>query len=607
MAMTNTPQQLEATNSDTVKTRANTYDELTERIRIIYNQLPIVVVGSIFLSTVMVAVLWFINPSPMLLSWWIVQVIFSIFRLMHYYRTRTKLRSDKGVDPANLKKIIFTIILSAGFSGIVWGSAPWLFIDHNNIFVVAFLVIVNLGMVANSVSAWSAYMPTYISFAVPNTLPLAVLMAVQNETAYIGLSILIMATLMAHIAYGFQIQKSVLQSIALRFENIELIDRLKHEIGRAEQASRDKTMFIAAASHDLRQPMNALRLFVSSLQAKELPEDAKDSLNNIERSAKSLSDMLNAVLDISKFESGAAQPEKINFPIQHILSMLVEEFAPMARDKGLQFKAIASSATVYSDPYMLERIIRNFLSNAYRYTDSGKILIGCHKRGENLIIEVHDTGRGIDKKHSGQIFDEFFRSVSSGGSGHPTGLGLGLAIVDSLSRALGHPVYVAAHKGAGSVFSVEVPIGADDASKQAFDPIIPTEKIDGELLVIDDDELSRNGLLAITSQWVRTVHVALSSDDAVAQIVAGKIFPDAVISDYRLERDDNGVKAIGAVRGAVGKVIPGALISGDTGAEIAAIAEANDLPLLRKPISPSQLRATVMYLLKKKNTQPANP
>ncbi|MCK5445753.1 MAG: hybrid sensor histidine kinase/response regulator, partial [Rhodospirillaceae bacterium] len=350
--------------------------------------------------------------------------------------------------------------------------------------------------------------------------------------------------------------------------------------------------------HDLRQPMNALRLFVSSLREKKLPDDVQEPLNNIERSAKSLSDMLNAVLDISKFESGAAQPEKINFPVQQIFSILVEEFAPMARDKGLRFKMVPSSCTIYTDPYMLERIIRNFLSNAYRYTDSGKILIGCRRHGEHLSIEVHDTGRGVSTKHTGKIFEEFFRSVSNGGSGHPTGLGLGLAIVDSLSRALGHSVHVSSHRGVGSAFSVEVPIGKEDASQQAFEPIASTEIIDGELLIIDDDELSRSGLYAITSQWVRTVNVAGSMQDAVKAIEDGKITPDAIISDYRLENDENGVMAISTVRSALNKAIPGALISGDTGDDISAIAEANDLPLLRKPIAPSQLRATVIYLLK---------
>ncbi len=599
MTMTNPPQQ-QVTTGDMVESQANTHDELMERIRILYGQFPSVVGGSILISIIMLGVLWSYDPSTTVIVWWVGFIAFSLLRIAHYIRSRSKLDADKKISPKDLNGLRQIAMLSAGVSGCIWGVVPWLFFDANSLMISIFLIVINLGMLASSVSAWSAYMPTYVAFAVPNTLPLVILTAIQDDADFMALSILLLASLLANIGYGFRFQKSILKSISLRFENLDLIEKLQHEIDRAEQASRDKTMFIAAASHDLRQPMNALRLFVNSLQEKVLPSDAKDSLNNIERSAKSLSDMLNAVLDISKFESGAAQPEKINFPIQHILSMLVKEFAPTAKDKGLRFKVVSSSATVYTDPYMLERIIRNFLSNAYRYTDSGSILIGCRHHGKNLSIEVHDTGRGIEEKHSGKIFEEFFRAATKGGSGHPTGLGLGLAIVDSLSRALSHNVRVISRGGAGSGFIVEVPFGIEGKNQQAFEPIASTEKIDAGLLIIDDDELSRNGLLAITSQWVGTVHVAASTTDAVKLIESEKIVPDAIISDFRLERDDNGVKAIGSVRNTLGKAIPGALISGDTGDEISTIAEANDLPLLRKPIAPSQLRATVMYLLKQK-------
>lgn len=574
------------------------HDEMAERIRILYGQFPIVVGGSIFVATIVLGVVWFNEPSTTLIAWWFSFIVLAILRFTHFFYSRPLLTTDKKIESGTLKKLSGTALLAAGLSGCLWGLVPLLFYDAAKPELVIFLIIVNLGMTSGSVAGWSSYMPTYIVFALPNTIPLIVMLLLQNDTYLSLLAAMITAFLGANIGFGFQLQKSVLRSIALRSENVDLIKRLQHEIDRAEQASQEKTMFIAAASHDLRQPMNALRLFVSSLKTKNLPSDAQEPLNNIERSAKSLSDMLNAVLDISKFESGAAQPEKTNFPIQQIFSILIEEFTSMARNKGLQFKMVPSSYTVYTDPYMLERIIRNFLSNAYRYTDSGTILIGCRRHGEKIHIEVHDTGRGIDVNHSGKIFKEFFRAASIGGNGHPTGLGLGLAIVDSLSRTLDHPVHVFSHRTTGSMFSVEVPLGQEDACQQVFEPIAAMGLIDGELLIIDDDELSRGGLFSITSQWVQTVHVAASIKEAIAAIEDGEITPDAIISDYRLEHNDNGIKAIGAVRQVLNKTIPAALISGETGDEIYAIAEANDLPLLRKPIAPAQLRAAVMFLLK---------
>ncbi len=574
------------------------HDVLVERIRVLYGQFSTVVGGSILVTAVMAGLLWFYTPSQTVIYWAVVVIAVTALRFAHYFHIRPLLAAGRDIAPGELKNLCHMTVFSTGASGIVWGVVPWLFLDTGQPILVIFLIVINLGMLATSVSAWSSYMPTFIAFAVPNTLPLVLILARQDDPAFLALAGLISASLLANISYGYRLQKSLKQSIALRFENVDLISKLQHEIDRAEQASRDKTIFIAAASHDLRQPMNALRLFVSSLKEKTLPQEVNEPLANIERSAKSLSDMLNAVLDISKFESGAAQPEKSNFPIQYILSMLASEFASMATDKGLRLVVMPSSAIVFSDPHMLERILRNFISNAYRYTDDGKILVGCRHRGDTLLIEVHDTGRGVDVQHTDKIFEEFFRTASRGGSGHPTGLGLGLAIVDSLSRALDHPVHVSSRRGTGSVFSVEVPLGDEDALP-ILDMASPIGQMDGALLIIDDDELSRSGLVSITSQWVRTVHASASTEQALAAIHNGEIRPDAVISDYRLEGDDNGVRAIGAVRGAVGRAIPGALVSGDTGDELAAVAEANDLPLLRKPIAPSQLRATVMFLLKK--------
>ncbi|MCK5445733.1 MAG: hypothetical protein KAI73_08925, partial [Rhodospirillaceae bacterium] len=227
-----------------MESQTNAYNRLAERIRILYGQLPTIVGGSVVVSIALTWVILIYSPSDTIIFWMFVFLVFSLLRFLHYLRSRTMLSPKTEIKPDDLKKLCFMAVLSAGTAGCIWGSVPWLFFDASQPILVIFLVIINVGMLASSVSAWSSYMITYIAFAIPNTLPLVILLSLQGDPAFAVIAVLLAASLLANIGYGFRYQKSMRQSISLRFENIDLINRLQLEIDRAEQASHDKTMFI---------------------------------------------------------------------------------------------------------------------------------------------------------------------------------------------------------------------------------------------------------------------------------------------------------------------------------------------------------------------------
>ncbi|OPX56749.1 PAS domain S-box-containing protein [Oceanospirillum multiglobuliferum] len=377
----------------------------------------------------------------------------------------------------------------------------------------------------------------------------------------------------------------------------------------AELANASKTRFLAAASHDLLQPLNAARLFTSALahQVKNDNADQYRMIKNIDGSLKAAEELLSTLLDISKLDAGALLPNISTFRLDTILKPLAAEFGVMASNRGLHFDSVKTASVVKSDAQMLRRIIQNFLSNAARYTQHGKILLGCRRMKNAIRIEVWDTGPGIPAEKLSEIFQEFKRLD------HPErhnkesekGLGLGLSIADRMGRVLNHPIKVRSWPGQGTVFSVEVALG-DSADLK---PEITQDSVQGlasqrnnplaglHVLCIDNEPLILEGMEAMLSNWQCRVSKATTIGGAKS-VIRNSGRPDIVLADYHLDNDVTGMMALSALNELFDEPLPAILITADRTEEVAESIKSEGYTLLHKPLKPAPLRAMATRVLK---------
>ncbi|ALJ37367.1 PAS domain S-box protein [Azospirillum brasilense] len=373
-------------------------------------------------------------------------------------------------------------------------------------------------------------------------------------------------------------------------------DALRASKAEADRANVAKSKFLAAASHDLRQPVQAMMLFQSALAARLDGHPAGPLLDSMGQAMDGLRMLLDSLLDVSKLDAGLIVPQLQDLPIGPIIEQLGTEYHPQAEAKGLRLRVVPCALTVRSDPALLMRILRNLVENALRYTEQGGLLIGCRRRGDRLRIEVMDSGIGIPSDKHGEIFEEFFQ-VSNQERDRSKGLGLGLAVVRRLARLLGHKVHLRSRLGAGSAFCVDVPLIARHATRsEPVEARLATSDGRGMILVIDDEPLIRLGLQAMLEGWGYRVLTAGSIEDAVQHVESGE-WPSAILADYRLRDGKTGLDAIRAVCERLRTPVPATIITGDTAPERLAEARAGGHTLLHKPIAAHELRNAVVEMV----------
>ena len=375
--------------------------------------------------------------------------------------------------------------------------------------------------------------------------------------------------------------------------------KVEERTRQLELANLAKSRFLAAASHDLRQPLHALGLFVAQLHDRVRANERRRIVARIDAALSAMNELFNALLDISKLDAGVLSPSITEFPVAKLLDRVDTTFTGAAREKGLSLRFISSSAWVRSDFILLERIVFNLVSNAVRYTSSGGVVVGCRKRGVNLRIEVWDTGPGVPQDQQQNIFGEFYRLGAPGGDGR-SGLGLGLAIVDRLCRLLEHSVLLTSISGKGSRFSVAVPrVAARPEIGETPAPAHPLmDASDRKLVVvIDDDPLVLEGMAGLFRSWGYQL-VAGTDDEALAGVADRDRPPDLIVSDYHLSGGKTGIEVIEGLRSTLSAEIPAFLVSGDTSPELLRQARASGYHLLHKPVDPMTLRAMVSHVMR---------
>jgi signal transduction histidine kinase len=367
----------------------------------------------------------------------------------------------------------------------------------------------------------------------------------------------------------------------------------------AERANQAKTRFLASASHDLVQPLNAARLFVSAIDRRGVNEATERLINQVESSLTSAESLLGALLDITRLDAAAQELKREHFELSQVIEPLATEFSAFARTRALEFRVVPSRVIVHTDPRLLRRVLQNFLSNAVRYTRTGRVLLGVRRLKGKVRIEVWDTGLGIPVEKQKEIFEEF-RRLDTQDVGGERGLGLGLAIADRLARLLDHPIGVRSRVGHGSAFSITVPLG-DRHQITTAQPTIVRRSADGvsgaHVLCIDNEPAVLGGMDAMLSSWGCVVTAVRDGETAVRKFRESGQVPDLVLVDYHLDSDVDGTAVFDDMRDIWGRDVPGIVITADHTQQAKEDAMKRGLQLLPKPVKPAALRALMGRLL----------
>lgn len=376
---------------------------------------------------------------------------------------------------------------------------------------------------------------------------------------------------------------------------------MREKRDEAEQANAAKSRFLAAASHDLRQPIHALRFFVDGLADEVRGQPRLAALvARMQGSLDATSAMFDALLDISRLDAGVIRADAHDFPVAWLLQRVEIVFSPMAVERGLRYTVVGSRAWVRSDPVLLDRILQNLVANALKYTESGGVLVGCRRRGDRLSIEVWDTGPGIPQEHHEEIFQEFAQ-LQRPAREPAQGLGLGLAIVRRIARLLEHPLGLRSTPGRGSAFAVEVPRVAPSAERHDMPlPALAFHRFPGvHVALVDDDAAIREAMVDLLRRWGCIVVAEHSSDALLERLEQDVSGIDILICDYRLGRGETGLEVIADICKRLGHHLPTLLITGDTAAPELKATHGSGYYVLHKPVAPAKLRQAMHHLLKR--------
>jgi len=490
-------------------------------------------------------------------------------------------------------------------AGALWGAAGVRWFASGDIGHQALLIVCLFGVIMGGINLTSVYKPTLYGFSLAALGPLIARVALEGDAIHGFIAAVLAVVLGFILRFGHNLNDLMAESLAMRYENVDLIGELKAQTAAAdrarataEAANRGKTQFLAAASHDLRQPLHAMGLFAAALSARAHDLQARHLVSSINASVEALERLFSAVMDISKLDAGAIAPRRSAFALGPVFERLTREFAPIASAKGLRLTVMPTRAWVESDPVLLERILANLASNAVRYTDRGGVVIGARRRGAAIRLETWDSGVGIAEHERERIFEEFYQ-IGAGRRGG-NGIGLGLAIIRRLAALLEHPVSVRSRPGKGSCFAIEVRratprVTSFAATRQA--QAMATLPLSGACVaVVDDEEIVLQGMRALFGTWGATVIAATSCDALIAALGEAQAYPDLIVADYRIAGDESGVDAIARLRRELGERVPALLISGDSSAATLEVLRLSGVDFMLKPGLPEELKATAARL-----------
>jgi len=536
--------------------------------------------------------LWPANSHLILLLWFLVIQTGAFSQLMICRKF-----IDKTLTKAHVSYLKTFLIYNSLLNGVVWGSLVYLLPEAWSIQSVYILLMI-AGVFAGSVNK-AAILPVYFTLVIP--VLLQTLFALMfSDAANLLLVCFFISYFSGMIFFSLELHKMLKHAYALQFEletkNTELVVQKQ----AAEQANLDKSRFLASASHDLRQPLYAMDLFLGGLAQDQDNSQKAFLLSRLRSALNGMQGMFSALLDMSRFDAGVITPARKNFPGKWLLQSLNNKFDDECNSKGIELRIRPCNAWLFSDPVLIQRVLENFVANAVKYTDSGGLLVACRKRGDCLRFEVWDTGRGIKNEDIEHVFDAFHQ-LDNPERDRRKGVGLGLAIVDQIAMLLNAPVSVRSTFGKGSVFAIDVPMGEDvQESELETGEYLPVDMaifVDLDVWIVDDDVDILEGLELQLESWgciTRTFESPEQVRDAMEK--TGEL-PALLITDLRLRDHYSGIEVIRMLRGHFMKAIPSIIITGDTGPEQLQETSEAGFPVLHKPVPAAKLQRRIREVL----------
>jgi len=518
---------------------------------------------------------------------------------------------DEPTTVAGLARRLRTWQAGVLASGVLWGIAAWFFAPYGTGLHQLALVIIVYTFCVACVPILAPQFALFVLFVVLVFVPAIARVALQGDVLSWQAAIVMTVAMAMTMLLGRNYRQSFESIVGLKLRTEALAVQLGAEKAvadaaraEAEVANRAKTQFFAAASHDLRQPLHAMGLFAEALRAKSHDAEVAQLVNSINESVDALEGLFSELLDITKIDSGGVEVHPVDFELADVFRKVRLHFEPAAFEKGLELRIRGSDRVAFADPLLVERIVRNLVSNAIRYTSDGSVLVSCRRHGERLLLQVWDTGPGIRADERERVFDEFYQvpGTRPAGGEQRKGLGLGLAIVKRLADLMKAPLELRSEVGRGTVFTLRLPVGkAPRAAERTLGARAPTGvTLAGRTIVVVEDEPAvRQGLEVLLASWGATI-VSLES------LAATRAWTDAadpgappalVIADYRLEEGATGVAAIAAVRSRFGAAVPAIMVTGSAMSGHEKDALEHDFHLLIKPVLPNKLRAMIAFKL----------
>ena len=486
-------------------------------------------------------------------------------------------------------------IATALVGGSCWGLGALFLMDAAPPEYQFMVLLTCAALSAGAITAFGTYLPSYYCNLFTIMVPSCIWSALRGDALHWTYSVLCVLWMVVVAILANSFSKLLNESLALQFANLDLANDLLRQKELAEAANVAKSNFLASASHDLRQPVHALSMFVGALRDRPLDEPSGRLVRQIQNSVGALDSLFGAILDISRLDAGVIEPRPRAFAIQPLLERICRDEMPEVDRKGIALRLVPCSLTVKTDPVLLERVLRNLISNAVRYTDKGRVVVGC-RRGVRLSIEVWDSGRGIPADQQDLIFQEFYQ-IGNPERDRARGLGLGLAIVQRLTRILHIPMQMHSRVDRGSVFKLSVEVAA--SAPPAIEPPAETSQAAQPplfILVVDDEVAIQEAMHTLLTGWGHKVITAGSCAEMLRHAAGFTSTPNLIISDYRLRGDEEGIATIERLRSEFNSDIPAILITGDTAPDRIRQATASDCFLLHKPVSNSRLRAAIVNL-----------
>ncbi len=591
--------------SSAEKSSENDYRIVDQAVRFMYSNIGSISVVQLFFPISVAWMFWSSVSKPLILVWTASVVGVYVARI-GLARQFEKSKHDTSEYSRWAGYFTFTALIS----GVLWGGAGVLFYTPESVNLQVLLYVLIVGVAAGSLIVNCYWLPAFFAYAIPSVGLVSVNLIIRAETPGKLLGFLLILYLLIFSQVAKRTRDMMYHSIKVQFDNLNLVEELQRQKERAETANRAKTRFLASANHDLRQPVHALSLMTYAAKDELITPRGKKLYDSMNRTVRSLSQLLESLLDLSRLDAGAMSIQRENVNLKALGAQLLTEFLPLAQRKRLRIGLGPFDYTVYTDIGLVERILRNLVSNAIRYTNSGGILIGCRRRGDSVVIEVWDTGIGIDTVDSDKVFTEFYQG-NNPDHDRTQGLGLGLSICKRIAILLGHEFVYKSRSGKGTVFRLKVPLSKQfvlPESGKAWKHTDHKNSLrDYTILVVDDERMVREALSQVISDWGAQVVLAAGGMEALNKLSgnAKALLPNAIICDYRLGGDENGLDAIRMIREATGQPNLQALIlTGDTAPELVKKFERSEFAVIHKPVHPDELYSHLSEMLRNGNGRP---